>query len=596
MVKIKSTFSNAIYMIKTIWRFSKTLFLGKLLISILNGIISPLNAYLLKILIERIVSINWKASLTTIGIIAAINLTNEILLAYISKRMGILKDLFKNYLTLEFSSKVVNMDYQILYSPEMLQKKDMAYKTISEQRGIKYIDILFSCISHTITLISIIYLLSSFSWWAYIVLLFLSAMKIYTVITDKKQSYDTSVALAPVRTEITYYYSMLNDESYVSDMRMFSISKWVISKYKKCVTRTHALVERLLFVVFKNSVMRSFLSTLETVFLYAFVASQMIFYGMSFADFTLATSVLKTFSNSITNITGNLIDIGENSAYVKIYIDFMNTNNTIAVPNKGEKTENLSESKYLFEFSNVSFKYPGSEEFIFENLNLKIKGGKFYVIVGKNGVGKTTLVRLLCRLYDTSSGIIKYMDNDVKDLEYRSYRENIGVVFQDYKYYCMSIAENVAMNEYDESEETSKRILTALNVAGLGERIASLPKGVNTQLGKIFDNEGILLSGGELQKLALARVLFMNPPVVILDEPSSALDALAENELIRTFNSALKGKTVFYISHRLSVAKYADKVIFLEDNNIKGFDTHDNLLKNVESYKNMYESQAKHYK
>lgn len=152
------------------------------------------------------------------------------------------------------------------------------------------------------------------------------------------------------------------------------------------------------------------------------------------------------------------------------------------------------------------------------------------------------------------------------------------------------------MNEYDGSEKTIEKILSALSIAGLGEKIDSLPKGINTQLGKIFDNEGILLSGGELQKLALSRVLFKNSPVVILDEPSSALDALAEDELIRTFNSALKGKTVFYISHRLSVAKYADKVIFMEDNNIKGFDTHENLINKLPSYKEMYESQAKHYK
>lgn len=273
----------------------------------------------------------------------------------------------------------------------------------------------------------------------------------------------------------------------------------------------------------------------------------------------------------------------------------MTTENRIAIPNKGIDIVNLSDCKNSFEIENVSFKYPGAKINTLENLSLSVEKGKFYVIVGKNGVGKTTLVRLLCRLYDSTTGCIKYLDNDIRTLEYRSYRENIGVVFQDYKYYCLSIAENVAMNEYDEEPETLNRILMALNNAGLGEKIRSLPRGIHTQLGKIFHNEGILLSGGELQKLALARVLFKDPSVVILDEPSSALDALAENELIKTFNTALKGKTVFYISHRLSVAKYADKVIFMDDKHIKGFDTHENLLKDCEDYRIMYESQAKHY-
>jgi len=596
MSKIKIIFSNSTYMFKSMWNFNKLLFWGRLFNSILNGIIAPLNAYILKILVEKITDLNWNGALIMISMIAIINLTNGILHACIDKKLGDLNDLFKNYLLFEFTSKTVNMDYEILFNPDMIQKKDMAVKAIQEKRATKYLDIFFSCISHVITLASIIYLLSSFSWWVYLVMIVLCSIKIYTVIVDKKRTYNTSIEMAPINTEASYYMSMLTDESYVNDMRMYSISNWSVSKYKNCVNRTHKLIEKLLSVGFKNRVVRSILSGIEIVFLYTFVASQMIFNNMSFANFTLATSTLRTFSDSITNITRSLIDIGENSAYVEIYREFMDTNNIIAVPDKGINIKNLTNTKYLFELKNVSFKYPGSEKIILEDINLQIEKGKFYVIVGKNGAGKTTLVRLLCRLYDVSSGIIKYMDNDIKNLEYKSYRENIGVVFQDYKYYCLSIAENVAMNEYDGSEKTIEKILSALSIAGLGEKIYSLPKGINTQLGKIFDNEGILLSGGELQKLALARVLFKDSPVVILDEPSSALDALAEDELIRTFNSALKGKTVFYISHRLSVAKYADKVIFMEDNNIKGFDTHANLMNKLPSYKEMYESQAKHYR
>jgi len=596
MSKIKLMFSNAVYMFKVIWNFSKSLFLGKMLLAILNGVIAPLNAYILKILVERITAFDWNSTLAVIGIIAAVNLTNGVLQAYINRKLGITGDLFRNHLMFEFNSKVVNMDYEILFEPDMIQMKELAFKTIREGRAIKYLDILFSCISYVISLASIIYLLSSFSWWVYLIMLGLSSIKIYTVIADKKHNYNISVDMAPINAETSYYMNMLADESYANDMRMFSISRWVISKYEKCITKAHKMLEGLLSGIFKNTVVRNVLSGIETVFLYTFVASQMFFNNMTFADFTMATSALRTFSDSITNITGSLIDLGENSAYVKIYREFMKKKNTIAVPGRGRNIKELPDTRYIYELADVGFKYPGSEKMVLEGLNLQAEKGKFYVIVGKNGVGKTTLVRLLCRLYDPSSGIIRYMNNDLRDLEYKSYRDNIGVVFQDYKYYCLSIAENVAMNEYDGSEEVIKKISDALNAAGLSEKINSLPKGINTQLGKIFDKEGVLLSGGELQKLALARVLFKNSSVVILDEPSSALDALAEDELIRTFNTALKGKTVFYISHRLSVAKYADKVIFMEDSGIKGFDTHEKLLESIESYRVLYESQAKHYK
>lgn len=596
MSKIKLMFSNAVYMFKVIWNFSKSLFFGKMLLAILNGVIAPLNAYILKILVEKITVFDWNSTLAVIGIIAAVNLTNGVLQAYINRKLGITGDLFRNHLMFEFNSKVVNMDYEILFEPDMIQMKELAFKTIREGRAIKYLDILFSCISYVISLASIIYLLSSFSWWVYLIMLGLSSIKIYTVIADKKHNYNISVDMAPINAETSYYMNMLADESYANDMRMFSISRWVISKYERCIAKAHKMLEGLLSGIFKNTVVRNVLSGIETVFLYTFVASQMFFNNMTFADFTMATSALRTFSDSITNITGSLIDLGENSAYVKIYREFMKKKNTIAVPGRGRNIKELPDTRYIYELADVGFKYPGSERKTLEGLNLQAEKGKFYVIVGKNGVGKTTLVRLLCRLYDPSSGIIRYMNNDLRDLEYKSYRDNIGVVFQDYKYYCLSIAENVAMNEYDGSEEVIKKISDALNAAGLSEKINSLPKGINTQLGKIFDKDGILLSGGELQKLALARVLFKNSSVVILDEPSSALDALAEDELIRTFNTALKGKTVFYISHRLSVAKYADKVIFMEDSGIKGFDTHETLLESIESYRVLYESQAKHYK
>ena len=596
MSKIKLIFSNAVYMFKVIWNFSKSLFFGKMLLAILNGVIAPLNAYILKILVEKITVFDWNSTLAVIGIIAAVNLANGVLQAYINRKLGITGDLFRNHLMFEFNSKVVNMDYEILFEPDMIQMKELAFKIIREGRAIRYLDIIFSCISYVISLASIIYLLSSFSWWVYLVMLGLSSIKIYTVIADKKHNFNISVDMAPINAETSYYMNMLADESYANDMRMFSISRWVISKYERCIAKAHKMLEGLLSGIFKNTVVRNVLSGIETVFLYTFVASQMFFNNMTFADFTMATSALRTFSDSITNITGSLIDLGENSAYVKIYREFMKKKNTIAVPGRGRNIKELPDTRYIYELADVSFKYPGSEKKTLEGLNLQAEKGKFYVIVGKNGVGKTTLVRLLCRLYDPSSGIIRYMNNDLRDLEYKSYRDNIGVVFQDYKYYCLSIAENVAMNEYDGSEEVIKKISDALNAAGLSEKINSLPKGINTQLGKIFDKDGILLSGGELQKLALARVLFKNSSVVILDEPSSALDALAEDELIKTFNTALKGKTVFYISHRLSVAKYADKVIFMEDSGIKGFDTHEKLLESIESYRVLYESQAKHYK
>lgn len=596
MNRIKSVFSNMLYIFAEMWRFSKTLFVGRLSLAILNGFIPPLNAYVLKVLIEKISERNWHLAVNIIVAIVSINLINDVLHSFINKKLGSSNSLFRNFLMFKVTAKTANMDYEILYDPAMIQKKDMAVKAIQENRSTKYVDVIFSYISYIITFASIMYLLSSFSWWVYLIVLLLCSLRICTAVVDKKQSYDAAVEMAPINTEVTYYMTTLTDEAYVNELRMYSISDWIVGKYNKCIIRTQRILEKLLSSSCKTRIVSNVLSAAENAFIYLFLTVQMLFYGMSFADFTLATSVLRSFSDLVTNATRGLLDIAENSAYIEHYRQFMNTENHIAVARKGTDVSLLEDCDCAYELSDVSFAYPGSKSNTLHNVNLSVQKGKFYVIVGKNGAGKTTLVRLLCRLYDVSGGAIRYMHEDIRNIEYKSYRDNIGVVFQDYKYYCMSIAENVAMNAYDDSDETKERILAALYKAGLKEKIESLPNGIYTQLGKIFDNEGILLSGGELQKLALARVLFQDPSVVILDEPSSALDALAEDELIQTFNSALAGKTVFYISHRLSVAKYADKVIYMEDGRITGFDNHENLLKNSESYNNMYEAQARHYK
>ena len=596
MNKIRSILSNMFYIFAEMWQFSKTLFAGRLSLAILNGFIPPLNAYMLKVLIEKISERNWHWAVNTIVAIVSVNLINAVLHSFINKKLGASNNLFRNHLMFKVHTKTANMDYEILYDPAMIQKKDMAVKAIQEKRSTKYVDVIFSYISYIITFASIMYLLSDFSWWVYLVVLLLCSIKICTSIVDKKQSYDAAVEMAPINTEITYYMTTLTDEAYASELKMHSISDWIVGKYNKCIIRTQRILEKVLSVTFKTDMVKNILSAAENTFIYLFVAAQMLFYGMSFANFTLVTSVLRSFSDVVTNATRGFLDIAENSAYIEHYRQFMNIENHIAVSGKGTDVSLLKDCDSAYVLSDVSFAYPSSKSNTLNNVDLNVQKGKFYVIVGKNGAGKTTLVRLLCRLYDVSGGSIKYLNEDVRNIEYQSYRDSIGVVFQDYKYYCMSIAENVAMNAYDDTEETKKRILAALYKAGLKDKIESLPNGIHTQLGKIFDSEGILLSGGELQKLALARVLFQDPPVVILDEPSSALDALAEDDLIQTFNSALAGKTVFYISHRLSVAKYADKVIYMEDGRITGFDKHDNLLESSESYNNMYEAQAKHYK
>lgn len=583
-------------MLKSMWTFSKIMFIAEWLLAFINGILAPINAYLLKLLIENITEEEFQTSLWIIATIALVNLVCGFIRALLNRKLNIEEDIYRSKLLFEFFSKVADMDYEILYTTDMIRNKEMALNAIQKGMAFNYLNIMFSCFSGIVTFISVLYLLSSISVWIYILVLVLTLFRVLSVITDKKRKFKATLELAGINAENSYYFSILTDETYANDIKMYSTSEWIMNKSIKCLNESMTLFKKLSVSLYKGQLIRNAISCIELIFPYVYATFQMFYNNMSFANFTLITTTLKNFNDSITKITTGLIDLGENSAYVKIYIDFMKVKNVVAIPDKGIPIEEVNNSDIIFEFKDVCFKYPSSENLVLENINLKIECGKFYVLVGENGAGKTTLVRLLCRLYDVGEGTLSYMNTNIKDIEYKSYRNNVGVVFQDYKYYCLSLAENVAMNDYRDCEEVNNRVINALVNAGLGEKLRSLPKGIHTKLGKTLDNDGILLSGGEQQKLALARALFKDTPVVILDEPSSALDAFAENELITTFNSVLKDKTVIYISHRLSVANYADKVIYINDGRIKGFDTHENLLNKVPSYREMYEAQANHYK
>jgi ABC-type multidrug transport system fused ATPase/permease subunit len=588
-------FGNVFYILKKSWGFNKPFVVLKTIRAIISGLTPACTAYLYKLVVAAITDGDWRLSLQWIGVTGAFTLLSSLASALISKRITLTQDLFRNALLFELQEKIVNMDPELLLTPETAQKRDLANRIVSNNLSSKFLDSVFAIASGVVSLISVGYIVSTVSYWVLLVFALLCVLKVITIVVEKNARYKSTVAMSPVNTKITYYITMFTDPAYSNDVRMYSISDWIIKKYKKAVADLQQIASDLLNRNFNTFMLRTLLSVVESSLFYAFLAAQVIFLGMSFANFTMFLTALQTFSGQITAVISGAADIGENSLYVSAYREFLNIRNKIAVDGGIPVPRGSQSNDAAFVLRDVAFRYPGSKKLALTDLNLTIRRDKFYVVVGENGVGKTTLCKLLCRLYDASGGSIQYNGENIKRYYYRDYRNQIGIVFQDFKHYELSVAENVAMNSYDGREETRARIYECLRMAGLQAKIDSLERGIDTQLGRTFDENGVFLSGGELQKLALARVLFMDTPVVILDEPSSALDPYAEDELITLFTKRLSGKTVFYISHRLSIAKYADAVIFLADNTVRGFGTHNELLESNDAYAKLYNAQAKHY-
>ena len=255
-------------------------------------------------------------------------------------------------------------------------------------------------------------------------------------------------------------------------------------------------------------------------------------------------------------------------------------------------TEKRRDNKYEIEFRNVSFKYPGSNSYALKNVNLKFNIGEKLAIVGMNGSGKTTFIKLLCRLYDPTEGTILLNGIDIRKYRYDEYMNIFSIVFQDFKLFAMPLGENVATS----SDYDKEKVLSVLEKAGFGERLEKMSKGLETHLYKQLDKEGVEISGGEAQKIAIARALYKDAPFIILDEPTAALDPVAEAEIYEKFSEMVDDRTAVYISHRLSSCKFCDEIAVFHEGRVVQKGTHFDLLQDSKGkYYELWNAQAQYY-
>ncbi len=293
----------------------------------------------------------------------------------------------------------------------------------------------------------------------------------------------------------------------------------------------------------------------------------------------------------VTAVTTLFNDLGRaynNAAYIKPLLDFLHLPDALA---KGSKPI-PNDTAYHFEFRNVSFRYPGTETYALKNLNMTLNANRRLAVVGLNGSGKTTMIKLLCRLYDPTEGEILLNGINIQEYDFQAYRRLFSVVFQDFKLFPLTIGANVAISNTPDKEKA----LRCLHDAGFGERLEKLPLGLDTILYKEFDEEGVQLSGGEAQKIALARALYKDAGIIVLDEPTAALDPIAEFEVYSTFEKTIGSKTAVFISHRLSSCRFCHDIAVFDSGKLVQRGNHDDLLSDADGlYAALWHAQAQHY-
>lgn len=376
------------------------------------------------------------------------------------------------------------------------------------------------------------------------------------------------------------------------DIRIYQLGNWFHKLLCEVVLARGRLEKKLQLRWYFPTVSGTFFNFSRDFIAYSILIKRVLDGQMDIATFTLYLGIISGFTGWIYSLSERFNNIRRSSHEFNDYHAFMN------LPDKERKqvTAEVSPDKRAPEitFKNVSFAYPDVEKNTIQNLDFTIKAGEKIALVGNNGAGKTTVVKLLCGLYDQTQGQILIDGKTIDDIGLDSYQDKISVLFQDTNPMAFTIEENITGLEGGKGD--ASKLEDCLKKSGLWEKVQSLPQKEKTHITQTFSEDGILLSGGETQKLLLAKAIYKNGSFLILDEPTSALDPLAESKIYEEYNNLAEGKTAVFISHRLASTKFCDRIMFLENGSIVECGSHDELMKKGGKYKEMFDIQAQYYR
>lgn len=396
---------------------------------------------------------------------------------------------------------------------------------------------------------------------------------------------------------------LINDNRLEHDYNTYNMGKDVrIYDLSEFYKRIDDKLLKARFNMFKKTFTHSFLfripeeilNSIQNILLYALVCLYAVVGAFGVGSIIKYVQAIGKLVSNISTLFWGISQLKVNTPFIEDYLSYFDIPRKMyqgTLPIEKRAFCDDGDYDYDIEFRDVSFKYPGSEEYALRHVNMKFRIGERLAVVGRNGSGKTTFIKLLCRLYDSTEGRILLNGVDIHKYDYDEYMRVFTVVFQDFRLFAFTLGQNVAAGlEFDKEfcEECLEKV-------GFGEKLRSLPDGTDTYLYKNFDKNGVEISGGEAQKIALARALYKNAPFIILDEPTAALDPIAEAGIYEQFNDIVGSKTAVYISHRLSSCRFCDRIAVFERGSVVQVGVHDELIETDGNYKQLWEAQAKYY-
>lgn len=594
--KIYNRLKPIIFTLGYMWKCDKKFLIIKLFNCIITGIYPIINIFFPKVIIDSIsASSSFNNILSIISIYFFVQIIYYLIELIIRYYDSINSAILIQYINNEILNKILEVDIAFFEDSNCYDSYQKA-RNEAGTRAKNTFDQLINFFSKCISLLSVIYILSIFDYKLIIIIVFVIVCIYIISKKSKKISYSYSNSIAKNNRQVGYFYNIMTSKGFSKEIRIFNTGEWLKRKYftnfEKILNKQKVYLKKTSYLNCINGL----LTRLQDAVIYAMLAYITLKNDITIGSFTMylmATQSLTQNLNSLINIISNLY---ENSLFTTNLMDFLSIESKVIsgsiTPQNVDKV--LKAKVPILELKNISFHYPGQIVNVINNLSLSVKNNEKLLIVGENGVGKTTLIKLLLRLYDPIDGEITYNGYDIKNLTINEYRKLFSVILQDYNKYAFSIAENVLLSDVDiESELDIKESLTN---SGLINKINKLNKGIHTHITREFENEGIDLSIGEMQKLALARAYIRSSPILILDEPTSSLDPKAEAEMYERFINLCEDKTGIFISHRLACAPYMDRIILIKEGYIVEEGDHEELMKKQGIYYDMFTQQGHSYK
>ena len=526
------------------------------------------------------------------------NILNSILNTLKNTVIRIAGELVVRTVKLEIMNKAKTLDLCSFDLPAFYEKLENANREAG-MRPIQILSSTFSVISAAITLTSYVIILAAELWWAALVMVLISVPSAIINFHYRRKHFQYMRRRSKDRRQMSYYSDLMVNKDMVKEIRMFGLSDTFINRYKETFDRYYAGIRSL---ILREDMWHAIIAVVSSVVNCGFFA--WFAYGVVTGKYQIGTYTLYAGAlGQIAAEVGALITISatiyEGTLFIDNLTSFLKEEPTVVPVLPEERKEEgplkvAHGQSHTIEFKHVSFIYPGTQRKVLDDVNLLIRPGETLVLVGLNGAGKTTLLKLLTRLYDPTEGVILLDGQDIRSYDVDDLYSMFGIIFQDFGKYAVNVSENIHFGNIHKEmrEEDIKR---AAEEADATDYINHLPGGFNTPLMRIFEDEGIELSIGQWQKLAIARAFYSDSDVLILDEPTASLDPMAEQEIFNQFDRLRSDKTTIFVSHRLSSATVASKIAVLEYGKIIEEGDHKALMAKRGRYYELFSTQAKRY-